>query len=172
MASGFHNPYAGSSIDAHLLGMQQTEEQAAQRRQQAGQNQQAMGLAQQQMAADQVQAQQAMGMQQQRMAHEYGMQQQAFGQAMQMSQMENQQRMARDKVLMDAQVQFSKEAQDFQMRLKILERLRKPRLRETLRCTAQRLKRCRPSKRPRLNGLRSLECLRSPRVRLPAKYQV
>ena len=121
MASGFHNPYAGSSIDAHLLGMQQTEEQAAQRRQQAGQNQQAMGLAQQQMAADQAQTQQAMGMQQQRMAHEYGMQQQAFGQAMQMSQMETQQRTMRDKLMLDAQRQLSQEAQQFQLRREALE---------------------------------------------------
>lgn len=125
MASGFHNPYAGSNVDAHLMNLQQTEQQNAAMRQQAFQNQQSMGLAQQQLAQQGALAQQGMQqeqmMAQQRMNRDLAMQQMAGQQASQLSAQEARQRAAADQALMSAQKALAQEAQQFQLQLKDLD---------------------------------------------------
>jgi len=125
MASGFHNPYAGSNVDAHLMNLQQTEQQNAAMRQQAFQNQQGMGLAQQQLAQQGALAQQGMQqeqmMAQQRMNRDLAMQQMAGQQASQLSAQEARQRAAADQALMSAQKALAQEAQQFQLQIKDLD---------------------------------------------------
>jgi len=125
MASGFHNPYAGSNVDAHLMNLQQTEQQNAAMRQQAFQNQQSMGLAQQQLAQQGALAQQGMQqeqmMAQQRMNRDLAMQQMAGQQASQLSAQEARQRAAADQALMSAQKALAQEAQQFQLQIKDLD---------------------------------------------------